>query len=56
MLSFSRSITILKSTAVMIKIFGPIDECFSTAGTRPGTGTWRPSYRDFNYFWNFEMH
>ncbi len=27
-----------------------LTQCFSTAGTRPGTGTWRPSYRDLNYF------
>jgi len=23
-----------------------LEQCFSTAGTRTGTGTWRPSYRD----------
>ncbi len=27
-----------------------IVQCFSTAGTRPGTGTWRPFYRDLNFF------
>jgi len=26
--------------------FNPLNQCFSTAGTRPGTGTWRPFYRD----------
>ncbi len=25
-------------------------QCFSTAGTHPGTGTWRPSFWDLNYF------
>ncbi len=27
-----------------------LGQCFSTAGTRPGTGTWRPSYWDLNNF------
>jgi len=33
-----------------------LEQRFSTAGTRPGTGTWRPSYRDLNYFGNLKIH
>ena len=28
---------------------------FSTAGMRPGTGTWRPSYRDLNCFFKLKI-
>jgi len=27
-----------------------LGQCYSNAGTRPGTGTWGSSYRDLNYF------
>ena len=33
-----------------------LGQCFSTAGTRPGTGTWRPSYRDLKCFKKLKTH
>ena len=33
-----------------------LEQRFSTAGTRPSTGTWRPLHRDLNCFRNFKMH
>ncbi len=38
------------------KYFSDLDQCLSTAGTRPGTGTWRPSYWDLKYFSNFDFY
>jgi len=35
--------------AVLV-LFYTLDQRFSTAGTRPGTGTWRPFYRDLKYY------
>ncbi len=32
--------------------FKPVVQCFTTAGTRPGTATWRPFYRDLKYLGN----
>ena len=33
-----------------------LDQWFSTAGTRPGTGTWRPFHRDLEHKRSQKMH
>ncbi len=45
---------VMKSPFISLKLFDCLSQCFSTARTRPGTGTYRPSYRDLNYFWIFK--
>ncbi len=32
-----------------------IEQCVSTAGTHPGTGTWRPSFGKLSFFETMEF-
>ena len=41
----------IETEASSIYIWGYLDQCFSTFGTRPGTETWRPFYQDIIEIW-----
>jgi len=38
--------------ALALFVKNTLDQRFSNTGTRPGTGAWRPSYRDLKFFFN----